>query len=65
MLMGNDKVALMDVDTENDSVVKACYDCIGPSSKSIASTVCGSTPLGIFARIYGNHSRRLPDRGSL
>ena len=32
---------------------------LGPASKSMALTVCGSTPLGIFARISGNHSRRL------
>lgn len=28
--MGDDKLALLDVDTENDFIVKACYDCIGP-----------------------------------
>jgi len=28
--MGDDKVALLDVDTENDSVVKAYHDWIGP-----------------------------------
>ena len=31
--MGDDKIALMDVDTENDSVVKAYYDWIGPFVK--------------------------------
>jgi alpha-amylase len=31
--MGDDKVALMDVNTENDSVVKAYYDWIGPFVK--------------------------------
>ena len=59
--MGDDKVTLMDVDTENETVVKAYYDWIGPSSKSMALTVCVSTALGIFARISGNHSRRLPE----
>jgi len=31
--MGDDKVALMDVDTENDSVVKAYHDWIAPFVK--------------------------------
>ena len=60
--MGDDKVAPMDVDNENDTVIKAYYDWSGPCGKEYGiDAVCGSTPLGMFARIPGNHSRRLPE----
>ncbi len=42
--MGDDKVALMDVNTENDSVVNAYYDWIGPFVKE-----CGIDDLRIDA----------------
>ena len=57
---GDNVVTLMDVDVENDSVVKVYYDWMGPLSKNMALTVCVSAPSGI-ARIAGNSSRELPE----
>ena len=56
--MGDDNVALMDVDTENDSVVKAYCDWIGPFFKGYGIDGLRIDAARHIQRISGNHSRR-------